>query len=90
MNESIKITKLTDLFLVRYMLTVLVDEHSDRYSAHVEPVQKILNILIGDWILIKNLFVFNHTLGHGGDDIIVPVSDVDQGIDKPVCIRKRF
>ncbi len=70
------------------MLTVLVNEHSDWYPAQVETVQKILNILISDWILTKYFFIFNHTLGHSWYNIIVPVSDVDQSIYKPVCILK--
>lgn len=67
------------------MLTVLVDEHSDGYPAQVQTVQEILNILISDRILTKYFFIFNHTLGHSGYNIIVPVSDVDQSIHKPAC-----
>lgn len=59
------------------LLTVLVDEHADRDAAHVEAVQKVLNILVGYWIVGEDLFVFNDTLGHSWHYIVVPVSDGD-------------
>lgn len=59
------------------LLTVLVDEHTDRDAAQVEAVQKVLDILVGYQVLGESLFVFYDTLGHGRHDIVVPVSDGD-------------
>lgn len=61
---------------------MLVDEHADRDAAHVEAVQKVLDILVGYWVLGEGLFVFDDTLGHSRHDIVVPVSDGNQGINK--------
>ena len=65
------------------VLTVLVDEHTDGYSAHVEAVQEVLDVLVGDWILGEGFFVLYDTLGHGWHHIVVPVPDSHQGIHKP-------
>lgn len=62
---------------------MLVDEHSDGYSAHVEAVQEVLDILIGDWILAEGFLVLKNPLSHGGDHIIVPVPDIHQRGHKP-------
>lgn len=68
--------------LQRFLLTVLVDEHADRDAAHVEAVQEILDILVGDRVLWEDLFIFDDALGHGWHHIVVPVSDGDQGVYK--------
>lgn len=65
------------------LLTVLIDEHTDGDAAHVESIQKVLDVLVGDYVLGKYLFVFYDTLGHGRHDVVVPVPDGNQGIDKP-------
>lgn len=57
------------------LLTVLVDEHANRDAAQVEAVQKVLDILVGHWVVGESLFVFYDTLGHSRHDIVVPVSD---------------
>lgn len=62
---------------------MLVDEHADGDAAHVEPVQKVLDILVGHWVLAEGLFVFYDALRHSRHDIVVPVSDGDQGVNKP-------
>lgn len=37
---------------------MLVNEHPNRDAAHVEAIQEVLDVLIGDRILGKGLFVF--------------------------------
>lgn len=61
-------------------LTVLVEQHPDGYPAHVETIQEILNVLADDWICAISLFVLGKPLSHGGNDIIVPISDLYDGI----------
>lgn len=56
-------------------LTVLVEQHPDGYPAHVETIQKILNILADDWVCAVGLLVLHNSLSHGGNDVIVPISD---------------
>lgn len=57
------------------LLTVLVDEHANGDAAHVEAVQKVLDVLVSESVLREGLFVLNDTLGHGHHYIVVPVSD---------------
>lgn len=61
-------------------LTVLVQEHSDRDPAHVEPVQEVLDVLAGDGVGPIGLLKFHHSLSHGGHHIIVAVSDLNHSI----------
>lgn len=58
------------------LLTVLVEQHPDGYPAHVETIEEILNILADDWVGAVRLLVLHNSLSHGGDDIIVPISDL--------------
>lgn len=62
---------------------MLVDKHADRYTAHVETVQEVLNVLVGDWVLAEHRLVLNDALCHGGHYVIVPVPDIHQGVHKP-------
>lgn len=59
---------------------MLVEQHPDGYSAHVEPIQEILNVLADDWVCAISLFVLHHSLSHGGNDIIVSISDIYHSI----------
>lgn len=62
---------------------MLVDEHSDGDAAHVEPIQEVLDVLVGDCVLGEVLFVLDDALRHGRHHVVVSVPDGDQGIDKP-------
>lgn len=62
------------------MLTVLVEQHPDGNPAHVEAIQKILNILADDGICAVRLLVLHNALSHGGNDIIVAISDIYHSI----------
>lgn len=62
---------------------MLVDEHSDGDSAHVETVQKVLDVLVCYWILRKSLFVLDDALSHGRHHVVVSVPDRYQGVNKP-------
>lgn len=64
-------------------LTVLVDEHADRDTTHVESVQEVLDVLASDRVLAKGVFVLNDALRHSGHHIIVPVPNGLQGLNKP-------
>lgn len=55
---------------------MLVEQHPDGYPAHVETIKKILNILADDGVRAVRLFVLHNSLSHGGNYIIVPISDL--------------
>lgn len=62
---------------------MLVDEHAYRYTAHVETIQEVLDVLVGDSVLDKGLLILYDALGHGWHYIVVPVPDIYQGVNKP-------
>lgn len=62
---------------------MLVDEHADGDATGVEAVQEVLDVLVGDRVLRKGLFILYDALGHGRNHVVVPVSDGNQGLDKP-------
>lgn len=71
------------------LLTVLVDEHAYGDAAGVKAVQEILDIVASDGILLtKGIFVFNDSLSHSGDHLIVPVPDHLQDLHKPGVDRR--
>lgn len=55
---------------------MLVEQHPDGNPAHVETIQEILNILADDRVCAVRLLVLHHPLSHGGNHVIVPVSDL--------------
>lgn len=62
---------------------MLVDQHADGDTAKVEAVQEVLDVLVGDRVIPIGLLILNHALCHGGDYIIVAVTDGDQSICEP-------
>lgn len=60
--------------------TMLVDEHAERYATGIETIQKILHIAADERVETKLLFVLDHSLGHGGNHIIVSVPDLDKEV----------
>lgn len=63
---------------------MLVDEHADGDATGVEAVQEVLDVLVGHRVLGKSLLVLYDALGHGRNHVVVPVSDGNQGVCKPV------
>lgn len=59
---------------------MLVKEHSDGNSAHVEAVQEVLHVQASYRVSAICLLVLYHSLCHCGHHIIVPVQDLDQCI----------
>lgn len=58
------------------LLTVLVDEHSYGDAAGVKTVQEVLDVVVGDGVLLaEGVFVLDHTLSHGGNHLVVAVPD---------------
>lgn len=59
---------------------MLIKQHPDGYPAHIEAIQKILKILADHRVCAVRLFVLHDPLSHGGDDVIVAISDFDHRI----------
>lgn len=55
---------------------MLVHEHACGDAAHVEAVQEVLNVLVGDGVHAESLLVLHHPLSHGGHHVVMPVPDV--------------
>lgn len=61
-------------------LTVLVNKHAEGDAVGVKPIQKILNVTANEWIKPKLLLVFNHSLCHCRNHVIVSISDFNQNL----------
>lgn len=67
---------------VNVRLTVLVNEHANGDPAHVEAIQKVLNVLARDRVGAKRIPILDDTLGHGGHHIVVPVPNGHESFDE--------
>lgn len=54
---------------------MLVQQHPDGDPAHVETIQKVLDVLADDGVRAVGLLVLHHSLGHGGNHVVVPIPD---------------
>ncbi len=68
-------------------LTVLVDEHAERDAIGVEAVEEILDVAADKGVEAKLLLVLNDSLSHGGNHIVVTVTDLNQKLKKTVKIN---
>lgn len=71
-------------FIVTIMslLTVLVHQHPSRNTIHVKSIQKILEVLVGDWVHCAGIFILNDSLCHCRNYIMVSISNFDERIYK--------
>lgn len=65
-------------------LTVLVNKHAEGDTVGIKPIQKILDVTANERIKPKLLLVFNHSLCHCRNHIIVSVPDFNQNLQKAV------
>lgn len=68
---------------------MLVDEHAERNAIGIEAVQEILDVGADEWVETKFFFILNHSLGHGGDHVIVSVSDLNEGLQEAEMQKRR-
>lgn len=68
--------------VLRRLLTVLVHQHPSRNSVHIKPVQKILKVLIGNWVKCTGVFILKDPLSHRRDHIMMSVSNFDECVYK--------
>lgn len=61
-------------------LTVLVNKHAEGDAVGIEAIQKILDVTANERIKAKLLLVFNHSLCHCRNHIIVSISDLNKNL----------
>lgn len=61
---------------------MLVDEHAEGDAVGVEAVEEILNVAADGGVKAEPLPVLHHPLRHGGNDVVVPVADLDQELQE--------
>lgn len=69
-------------FFFFWWLTVLVDEHAKWDAVGVEAVEEILNVAADGGVKAVLLPVLHHTLRHSGNNVVVPVADLDQELQE--------
>lgn len=57
---------------------MLVDEHAEGDATGVESIQEVLHVAADVRVEPKLLLVLDHSLGHGGNHIVVSVPDLDE------------
>lgn len=62
---------------------MLVDEHPDGDSAHVEAVQEVLDAVLCSDIRLVGLLQLDYTLRHSLHYVRVTVPDFDQSVAEP-------
>lgn len=67
---------------ISHRLTVLVDEHAERDTVGVEAVKEILDIAADKRVKAELLLVLDDSLSHGGNYIIVTVTDLNQELQE--------
>ena len=61
---------------------MLVHEHACGDAAHVEAVQEVLNVLVGDGVHAESLLVLQHTLSHGGYHVVMPIPNIYENLSE--------
>lgn len=65
-----------------WQLTVLIDEHPDGYSGHVEAIQKVLNAVFSVTVHVVWFLQLQNALRHRFHHVRVPVPDFHQLVAK--------
>lgn len=61
---------------------MLVDEHSEGDAVGVEAVEEILDVAADGGVKAELLPVLHHPLCHGGNNVVVPVANLDQELQE--------
>lgn len=61
---------------------MLIDQHSNGYSAHVKSMKKVLNAMLRLLINSMCFFQLQHTLCHGGDNVWMTIPDLHQDLSE--------
>ena len=68
--------------MTRLVLTVLVDEHAERDAVGVEAVEEVLDVAADEGVKAKLVLVLDDPLSHGGNHVVVTVTDLDQQLQE--------
>lgn len=63
-------------------LTVLVDQHPEGDAVGVKAVEEVLHVAADEGVEAKLLLVLDDALSHGGNHVVVPVTDLDQQLQE--------
>lgn len=66
---------------------MLVDEHPDGNTIHVEPIEEVLDVGFSVGINLVGILQFHHTLSHCHHYIGVSVPDLQQSVCEPVLLK---
>lgn len=61
---------------------MLVDEHAERDAIGVEAVEEVLDVAADEEVKAKLLLVLDDSLSHGGNHVIVTVTDLNQQVQE--------
>lgn len=66
---------------------MLVDEHAKRDAIGVEAVEEVLDVAADEEVKAKLLLVLDDSLSHGGNHIIVTVTDLNQQVQETESVK---
>lgn len=61
---------------------MLVDEHAERDAIGVEAVEEVLDVAADKRVKAKLLLVLDDSLSHGGNHVVVTVTDLNQELQE--------
>ena len=76
------VTSLFPSVCVYVCLTVLVDEHAEGDAVCVEAIQEVLDAAADEGVKSKLVLVLHHALRHGGNHVVVTVTDLNQQLQE--------
>lgn len=66
------------------VLTVLVDEHAEGDAVGVKAVEEVLDVTADERVEAEPLLVLDDSLSHGGNHVIMTVTDLDQELQETI------
>lgn len=61
---------------------MLVDEHAEGDAVGVEAVEEVLHVAADGGVKAELLLVLDDSLGHGGNHVVVTVTDLNQELQE--------
>lgn len=61
---------------------MLVDEHAERDAVGVKAVEEVLDVAADERVEAEPLLVLDDSLSHGGNHVVVAVTDLDQELQE--------
>lgn len=61
---------------------MLVDEHAEGDAVCVEAVEEVLHVAADEGVEAELLLVLDDPLGHGGNHVVVTITDLNQQLQE--------